>query len=181
MEVRQAAEVHDPSALTELDAAYLGIRDGLGYCKTPREYGAFPWEPYSHTPADGGARQPGMTGQVKEEILTRLGEFGLVWTQGAMEVRRHHLLAGEFLESDRLWTVPGVGESTTVEVPAGAVACTICQVPFLRRRSAGESGACRVSVTLRSGEVEVHEGLVPSSLAQEIWGRTGQVIRVDIA
>ena len=41
------------------------------------EYGAFPADPYSHTPAEGGAQQPGMTGQVKEEILTRWGELGL--------------------------------------------------------------------------------------------------------
>ena len=41
----------------------------MGFKKTesPAEYGAFPDDPYSHTPSFGGARQPGMTGQVKEE------------------------------------------------------------------------------------------------------------------
>jgi hypothetical protein len=53
------------------------VREGLGYRKPAHEYGAFPADPYSHTPGEGGAQQPGMTGQVKEEILTRWGELGL--------------------------------------------------------------------------------------------------------
>lgn len=56
---------------------YKDVKKGLGSAKTPSEYGAFPFDPYSHTPFMQGARQPGMTGQVKEEILTRFGELGL--------------------------------------------------------------------------------------------------------
>ncbi|CAN0044150.1 unnamed protein product, partial [Discosporangium mesarthrocarpum] len=37
---------------------------------------AFPTDPYSHTNRHG-AQQPGMTGQVKEEIVTRFGELGV--------------------------------------------------------------------------------------------------------
>ena len=49
---------------------YLRIRAGIGYEKTVSEYGAFPTDPYSHTPQHMGAQQPGMTGQVKEQVLT---------------------------------------------------------------------------------------------------------------
>ena len=56
---------------------YRRVRDGLGYRRSAADYGAFPADPYSHTPGEGGAQQPGMTGQVKEEILTRWGELGL--------------------------------------------------------------------------------------------------------
>jgi hypothetical protein len=63
--------------LPALIAHYRAVRDGLGYRKRVAEYGAFPFDPYSHTAAEGGAQQPGMTGQVKEEILTRWGELGL--------------------------------------------------------------------------------------------------------
>ena len=56
---------------------YYDVRKGIGYNKKPEEYGAFPFDPYSHTPYEQGAKQPGMTGQVKEEILTRMGELGL--------------------------------------------------------------------------------------------------------
>ena len=60
------------TVIAALANAYYDIRQGLGFNKSPAEYGAFPTDPYSHTPMGSGARQPGMTGQVKEEILTRL-------------------------------------------------------------------------------------------------------------
>lgn len=63
--------------LSRLCAHYRRVRDGLGYRKSAAAYGAFPADPYSHTAGEGGAQQPGMTGQVKEEILTRWGELGL--------------------------------------------------------------------------------------------------------
>jgi len=56
---------------------YKDVKNGLGSAKAPAIYGAFPYDPYSHTPYLQGARQPGMTGQVKEEILARWGELGL--------------------------------------------------------------------------------------------------------
>jgi hypothetical protein len=67
-----------------LTAGYRRIRDGLGFRKDPAAYGAFPTDCYSHTPAHAGAQQPGMTGQVKEEVLTRLGELGFVLADGPL-------------------------------------------------------------------------------------------------
>jgi hypothetical protein len=68
----------DGSPLTAtLEALYERARGGLSASKTPSEYGAFPADPYSHTRGDGRARQPGMTGQVKEEVITRFGELGV--------------------------------------------------------------------------------------------------------
>jgi hypothetical protein len=72
-----AAADQGAAELEALCGLYRRVRDGLGYRKDPAAYGAFPADPYSHTPGEGGAQQPGMTGQVKEEILTRWGELGL--------------------------------------------------------------------------------------------------------
>jgi hypothetical protein len=74
--VFEAADQAAPE-LAALKSFYRQVRDGLGYRKTAQEYGAFPFDPYSHTPSLGGAQQPGMTGQVKEEIITRWGELGI--------------------------------------------------------------------------------------------------------
>jgi hypothetical protein len=74
--VFEAADRGAPE-LAALTAHYRRVRDGLGYRKSAADWGAFPADPYSHTPGEGGAQQPGMTGQVKEEILTRWGELGL--------------------------------------------------------------------------------------------------------
>ena len=74
--VFDAADRRAPQ-LAALCGFYRRVRDGLGYRQGVAAYGAFPADPYSHTPAEGGAQQPGMTGQVKEEILARWGELGL--------------------------------------------------------------------------------------------------------
>ena len=71
-----ARRLDSPQA-EELAAHYARVRGGLSAGKSPAEYGAFPAEPYSHTRGDGRARQPGMTGQVKEEVITRFGELGV--------------------------------------------------------------------------------------------------------
>ena len=83
-EVAFAASDAKSPFLDDLIKLYREVRSGLGYYKTPAEYGAFPYDPYSHTPGEGGAQQPGMTGQVKEEILTRWGELGLRWKSGQL-------------------------------------------------------------------------------------------------
>ena len=57
------------------------------------------WIPYSHTPAHGGARQPGLTGQVKEDFLCRLGELGVVVEQGRVHFRPQLLRREEFVTS----------------------------------------------------------------------------------
>jgi hypothetical protein len=115
--VFEAADRQTPE-LPALVAHYRRVRSGLGYCKTPAEYGAFPADPYSHTAAEGGAQQPGMTGQVKEEILTRWGELGLRFEGG--QVRFDPVLLDP------------------AELPAeGALSFTLARVPYRIRRAAG--------------------------------------------
>ena len=84
---RAVADGESTQTVQALIAAYEDVRAGLGYCKSAEVYGAFPTDPYSHTPAGHGARQPGMTGQVKEEVLTRLGELGLRVEDGQIVFR----------------------------------------------------------------------------------------------
>ncbi len=92
--VFEAAEVQ-ASELPALQQFYRRVRDGLGYRKSAAEYGAFPADPYSHTAGEGGAQQPGMTGQVKEEILARWGELGLCMHAGQVLFRPVLLDAAE--------------------------------------------------------------------------------------
>lgn len=79
----------------KLIKAYYDVRSGLSYNKTPELYGAFPADPYSHTPYLQGAKQPGMTGQVKEEILTRWGELGVCIENGIASFEPFFLQADE--------------------------------------------------------------------------------------
>jgi hypothetical protein len=99
--VFEAAESQAPE-LPALQVLYRRVRDGLGYRKTTAEYGAFPADPYSHTAGEGGAQQPGMTGQVKEEILTRWGELGLWMREGWVLFRPVLLDSSEVPEGGEL-------------------------------------------------------------------------------
>jgi hypothetical protein len=68
---------HSSKAASDLIAHYKAIREGIGSHKTPAEYGSFPFDAYSHTPSMSGVQQPGMTGQVKEDIISRFFELGV--------------------------------------------------------------------------------------------------------
>ena len=68
---------HSSEAASNLIAHYKAIREGIGSHKTPAEYGSFPFDAYSHTPSMMGVQQPGMTGQVKEDIISRFFELGV--------------------------------------------------------------------------------------------------------
>lgn len=85
-----------------LTAAYYEIRAGIGFNKDAEIYGAFPADPYSHTPDGLGAKQPGMTGQVKEEILTRWGELGVDIADGLAIFCPKILKKSEFFDDGTL-------------------------------------------------------------------------------
>ena len=70
------------TALERLRTHYHAIREGIGSHKTPAEYGSFPFDAYSHTPSMSGVQQPGMTGQVKEDIISRFFELGVLVQDG---------------------------------------------------------------------------------------------------
>lgn len=119
-------------ALPALQRYYRRVRDGLGYRKTVAEYGAFPADPYSHTPGEGGAQQPGMTGQVKEEILTRWGELGLRMRDGKLHVQPALLDAAEIPADGALqFTWGGI-----------SFAYRLAHTPALRVRRNGTWQAC---------------------------------------
>lgn len=81
---------------------YKDVKSGLGSAKQPADYGAFPCDPYSHTPYKRGAQQPGMTGQVKEEILGRWMELGLGMQCGKASFAPSYLEKGDFDESGKI-------------------------------------------------------------------------------
>jgi hypothetical protein len=121
----------DAATVQALAKAYDDIRDGLGFRKTPEVYGAFPTDPYSHTPRHRGAQQPGMTGQVKEEILTRWAELGVEAERGCLRLAPRLLHRNEFIAEARSFSYVNLkGEDKTWELPPGSLAFTYCQVPI---------------------------------------------------
>ncbi|MBQ7419464.1 MAG: hypothetical protein IJV17_01845 [Prevotella sp.] len=86
----------------DLAKHYYAILEGTGIHKSAREYGAFSTDAYSHTPWGKGVRQPGMTGQVKEDILCRFGELGVRVKDGKVSFHPTLLKDDEFLPDGTL-------------------------------------------------------------------------------
>jgi len=157
-----------------LAKVYFRIRAGIGYEKSAAEYGAFPIDPYSHTPSGGGAKQPGMTGQVKEEILTRMGELGIRVEAGTICFQPSLLDAGEFLQTDRDFQYFDVtGEIQTLALTAGSLAFTYCQVPVVYELTDGD-GALNIAFSDGSS-VEQPVRTLEAELGTEIHARSGRV------
>ena len=154
---------------------YYRIRQGIGFNKTPAEYGAFPTDPYSHTPRHSGAKQPGMTGQVKEEVLTRFGELGIRIAAGAVSIQPSLLRAHEFVSRPRQFRFLDVaGDWQETEIPLNSLAFTWCQVPIVYILS-GAAGPA-LSVKWDDGQEQSFDGLaLPAEVSNELFQRSGRV------
>ena len=97
----QALDTQAPETAA-LAKHYHAILEGTGIHKDARQYGAFSTDAYSHTPWGKGARQPGMTGQVKEDILCRFGELGVRVQDGKVSFHPTLLRDDEFLSDGTL-------------------------------------------------------------------------------
>jgi hypothetical protein len=129
----RALEAGAPQRLLKrLAECYYDICAGIGDYKTPEVYGAFPMDPYSHTPAQGGARQPGLTGQVKEDILCRFGELGVSVREGCIHFDPRLLRPDEFLSSPGTFAYfDAAGHLQKLRLKPGALAFTYGQVPVV--------------------------------------------------
>ncbi len=175
---RAVADGESSATVQALTAAYEDVRVGLGYAKPAAVYGAFPIDPYSHTPAGHGARQPGMTGQVKEEVLTRLGELGLRVQDGQIVFAPNQLRASEWLAVPVTFEfIDVLGRPRQVELSAGCLAFTFCQVPVVYHRAESLS----VQVHLAEGTVVDCSGArIGVDLSASIFERRGTVARIEV-
>ncbi len=168
----------DSRQLNRLGELYYRVRLGIGFNKSPAEFGAFPADPYSHSPKHAGAQQPGMTGQVKEEILTRFGELGVRVADGRVRFMPSLLRAQEFITTPRLFGYLDVdNEWQEIGVPEPGLAFTWCQLPVVY--ALGERAA--LEVTLASGGTRRLPGLeLPADLSRSVFERSGEIRRIDV-
>ncbi len=175
---RASDEGADAGVISRLVEGYYDIRSGLGTHKQPAVYGGFPTDPYSHTPAHAGAQQPGMTGQVKEDILCRWGELGMRVIEGEIVIDPLFLKGEEFLtEPQKFHYYDLSGRKSVLALEEGSLAFTYCQVPFLYSRA----GTGQVRIVSGDGSVQVIDGLsLGREHSGEIFGRTGAIARIEV-
>lgn len=87
----------DKAIIESLKKHYFDVKAGIGAHKSPAVYGSFPFDPYSHTPTMAGVQQPGMTGQVKEDIINRFFELGVQVVDGCLTIHPTILNFSEFI------------------------------------------------------------------------------------
>jgi hypothetical protein len=167
-----------PPLLRKLAGCYHDIRSGIGDHKSPGEYGAFPMDPYSHTPAHAGARQPGLTGQVKEDILCRMGELGVFVKKGEIYFCPALLRREEFLsEPANFHYYDLTGSARRLRLQPGSLAYTYCQVPVIYRLGR-QNGLC----IFFNGKPTIlcKELRLDAVTSQFIFNRTGRVSRIVV-
>ncbi|MBN2657867.1 MAG: hypothetical protein JXR86_12460 [Spirochaetales bacterium] len=157
---------------------YYDVRAGIGYNKPASIYGAFPFDPYSHTPEGKGAKQPGMTGQVKEEVITRLAETGVRIIDGKITFDGTLIDPRELSVKESLWELPlSDGTSKRIVVPPHALAMTFCQTPVIV--SKGETPS--LVVHFSDGERESLDGSVlPGDYCTTIYSRDNSISHLEV-
>ncbi|MBH9739112.1 hypothetical protein [Vibrio navarrensis] len=165
----------------QLAQYYYRVRQGIGFNKTPQNYGAFPTDPYSHTPKHAGAQQPGMTGQVKEEVLTRFVELGIEVKEEAIRIQPTLLRKQEFLTQATTFSCLALsGEKRSYVLEAGQLAFTYCQVPFIYQLSEQAQG--HIEVMMNDDSVQLFDQLeLDRNISQAIFARTGEVEKVLVS
>jgi hypothetical protein len=137
------------------------IQAGLGPHKPPAEYGAIPLDPYSHTTGFSGVQQPGLTGQVKEDLIARFAELGVCVEAGEVEFRPVILGKREFIEQPETWEYSLGGDDHCMTLEAGSLAFSLCGVPVVYRLA----DAAAIHIYSGSSEPE----LIPGSRLGKAW------------
>lgn len=155
---------------------YYEIRAGIGINKSPELYGSFPTDPYSHTPQNKGAQQPGMTGQVKEDIINRWAELGIRVNNSCLSFEPIFLNEKELLgEPSKFDYFDIYGTINSLDIEANALAFTYCQVPIVYTKSNTET----VAVLFADGTVETFKGnTLNKKLSPEVFARTGRISQI---
>lgn len=175
---KSVADNCDKSSINKLKTYYYELKEGIGVHKSPSEYGAFPTDPYSHTPIFSGVQQPGMTGQVKEDIISRFGELGIVVKNNQISINTELLNISELLKEETEFTYYDVfSTKKTIRLKKNSLGFTYCQVPFIYEKSDADY---RIKVVSKGHESNYNEFSLPVELSRSIFNRTGEIERVII-
>lgn len=173
--VREGQRTTVTSVLQKL---YTQISDGIGIHKSPQDYGAFPIDPYSHTPMLRGAQQPGMTGQVKEDVICRMRELGVFFDRGVIRFMPNVVSANDFLQHKCTVDFENVrGNRQNISLDEGMLFFSICQTPV--RYALGNTH--EVTIYWSSGKTESFESLVlPPLVSSSVMERTGDIQLIHV-
>ncbi len=176
--IELAAQGPAGSALLDpLIARFEEIQEGLGVHKSPGEYGAFPMDAYSHTPGFAGVQQPGMTGQVKEDIIARFSVLGVRVDHGAVTFEPVILRRNEFIPKNETWRFFAGREERQLELEEGSLAFTLCGVPVVYRLSSD----AQITVFADDSRPEViHGSKLSPAWSHSLFNRENRISKIIV-
>ena len=168
----------DKKTIGKLFDHYFEINEGIGVNKSPDLYGAFPTDPYSHTPFGRGAQQPGMTGQVKEDIISRFGELGLRVFDGKISFDPSILRKDEFNLTESIFKyVDYNSKIKLMNLNKNTLAFSICQVPVIYHLSKSEE----IEMTFVNGDSKRISGNEIDEInSKKIFERNNEIEKIDV-
>lgn len=167
------------SELAKLKSYYYEIKEGIGVNKSPENYGAFPTDPYSHTPSFSGVQQPGMTGQVKEDVISRYGELGIKVVQNKIIINNDLLKNDEYLSNEMNFIYYDVnGYKKNLILFQNSLAFTYCQVPFVYL----QSDENKITIYKKNNEqIELNSLVLDKDLSNSIFNRDGNIEKIIVS
>lgn len=153
---------------------FRDLKAGIGVDKSPLDYGAFPSDAYSHTPSFAGVQQPGMTGQVKEDFITRFSELGVFVSEGEIRFDPSMLSEEEFLKKQVDWVLP----ERTLDIRENQLGFTICSVPVIYELSDHDA----VSVFYENGDRYTFESTLKLNreISDSLFRRDGKFDKIIV-
>ena len=169
----------DQKTVDELKNIYYEIKEGIGVQKNPAQYGAFPTDPHSHTPAHCGAQQPGLTGQVKEDYIARFGELGVNVKNGCVSFKPDLLKQSEFITKRDDFNFYNIhGDKTTIPLEKNSMAFTYIQVPIIYTLSDKN----QITITLNNdGRKTINGSELKSDISRSIFNRSGEITKIEVS
>ncbi|MFD1293321.1 hypothetical protein ACFQ5N_05685 [Lutibacter holmesii] len=157
---------------------YYEINEGIGVHKSPELYGAIPTDPYSHTPGGKGAQQPGMTGQVKEDVLSRFGELGVVVENGELQFKPSLLRKDEFLKTSKNFKYTAIDKTVKeIKLEKDSLCFTYCQIPVIYKLGAKNA----IQLTTKNGDtIEIEGQVIDSVISEKIFSRSGEIEKIVV-
>lgn len=163
--------------LSHLLEHYDDIKNGLGLHKSPALYGAFPVDAYSHTTGFSGVQQPGLTGQVKEDVITRFYELGVIVSNGDISFSPVLIKQSEFISEPQTWHFSVGAEMQSEDLDAGSMAFTLCGVPVIYRLAEN----CSIQVFTDQADPEYMKGsCLGSTWSQSLFRRDKRVQKLIV-
>jgi hypothetical protein len=176
--VKAVEEKESDEIIGRLLEHYYEINEGIGVHKSPALYGAFPTDAYSHTPAGKGAQQPGMTGQVKEDILSRFGELGVFVNNGCLYFNPCLLRKEEFLKENKTFNyVTTDFKHQTISLEKNSLAFTYCQIPIVYQF--GNTSFTEI-VNVDSSSQKLDTLKLDETTSQSIFNRNGKIKQIVV-